>query len=74
MNQTFPDWMFAAIAVAAWSIGSWINRHWHYPPARVGAFIVIGVCALILLIRYAMRWFYRRRHPDVHDPDEWKQY
>ena len=74
MNQLLPDWMFAAFAIGAWSVGSWVYTHWHWAPARWIAIGLIVICALVVGVRYISRWLRRMKSPEVHDPDEWKQY
>ena len=74
MNYGFPDWMFAAIAIAAWEFTEYLYRQWHVPYARFAGYVVIGVCALALVIRYIVRFVRRPRHQEEPDPDEWKNY
>lgn len=74
MNQLLPDWMFAAFAIGSWSLASWIYRHWHFAPVRWIAACIIFICLMVLVVRYISRFLYRRKHPPVEDPDEWKQY
>lgn len=74
MNYGYPDWMFAAIAIAAWELCEYLARSWHVPHARWAAYGVIAICALVLLVRYIIRFVRRSRHHEPPDPDEWKQY
>lgn len=74
MNQVLPDWMFAAFAIGAWTLGGWVNRHWHWPFARWIAGAIVVVCALTLGVRYILRWIRRWKSSEVEDPDEWKNY
>jgi hypothetical protein len=74
MNQGWPDWMFAAFAIGGWELFDLIARKLHVPSARwVGGGIAV-LCLLILGVRYLRRWWYRKHHPEVPDPDEWKNY
>ncbi len=75
MNSFFPDWMFASIAIAAWSLSDWLDKSWHIPHIRLIGWIVIGLCTGMLIGRYVTRWVKRVRHPaPPPDPDEWKRY
>jgi hypothetical protein len=67
--------MFAAFAIGGWELCRLLGRYFHIMPqmTRVGAAIV-GICALVLAVRYASRLIHRIRHPERPDPDEWKQY
>lgn len=74
MNQLLPDWMFAAFAIGAWTLGGWVNSHWHWPMARWIAAAIAALCVLVIAIRYVIRFFRRLRTPRVEDPDEWRNY
>lgn len=74
MNQTLPDWMFAAFAIGAWTLSGWITRQWHWAPAHLLGEGIILICIIVLCVRYVVRYIQRKRNPEVHDPDEWKQY
>jgi hypothetical protein len=74
MDYGFPDWMFAAIAIAAWEIAAYVAHRFHVPYASYFGYGVIGVCALIIIIRYIIRWVKRPKDKQEPDPDEWKNY
>lgn len=74
MNYGFPDWMFAAIAIAAWELSEYLARRFHLAHVRLGAYIVIAICVVWVGIRYIARFIERRKHPHEHDPEEWKKY
>ncbi len=75
LNPFLPDWMFAAFAIGGWELCRTLGRMFHMMAlmTRIGAAIV-GVCAMVLAIRYAVRLLRRIRHPEQPDPDEWKRY
>ncbi|MCL6597862.1 MAG: hypothetical protein K6T81_03895 [Alicyclobacillus macrosporangiidus] len=76
MNPFLPDWMFAAFAIGGWELCRTLGRMFHIMTlmTRLGATIV-GICALVLAVRYAIRFVGRIRHPEPPpDPDEWKRY
>ncbi|QSO45960.1 hypothetical protein [Alicyclobacillus mengziensis] len=74
MNHSLPDWMFAAFAIGAWTVGGWVNTHWHLPQARWVAGAVVLICVITLGVRYLLRLIRRMKSPGVEDPDEWKNY
>ncbi|MCL6597904.1 hypothetical protein [Alicyclobacillus macrosporangiidus] len=74
MNYGWPDWMFAAFAIGGWELFDLIARRFAWPRARWLGAAVVAVCLIILAVRYGLRWWRRRKHPPVEDPDEWKRY
>jgi TRAP-type C4-dicarboxylate transport system permease small subunit len=74
MNPKLPDWMFAAFAIGAWELAELLIRQWHLMWARTGAYAIIAVCAIVLAVRYIVRFRDRLKHRDEPDPDEWKTY
>ncbi|GEO25877.1 hypothetical protein AAC03nite_16620 [Alicyclobacillus acidoterrestris] len=74
MNYGFPDWMFAAVAIAAYEIAAWIKHRFHLEWAMWIAYAIIVICAIVLLIRYVIRMVRRRRHHEADDPDDWRNY
>lgn len=74
MNYGFPDWMLAAIAITAWELTTYLNHRFHVPYLRLAGYIIVGICALILIVRYITRWLKRSNVKQEQDPDEWKSY
>ncbi len=74
MDYGFPDWMLAAIAIAAWELTAYLSHQFHLTNAKFVGYGVIGICALILIFRYIMRWLKRPKDKEEPDPDEWKNY
>lgn len=74
MSYGFPDWMFAAIAIAAYEIAAWIRHRFHLPHVMSIAFGIVIICAVVILIRYIIRAS-RKQHDDKHeDDDDWRNY
>jgi len=74
MNQVLPDWMFASFAIGAWTLGSWITRRWEIVVARQAGEAIVMICIIVLGVRYVSRYIYRKRNPEIPDPNEWKQF
>lgn len=74
MHAKLPDWMFAALAIGGWELCNVLHSRWHWVWTRNVGYAIVGLCVIVLAIRYVLRWFARRRHLDVEDPDAWKQY
>lgn len=74
MNYGYPDWMFAAIAIAAWELSAYLHDTWHLTWIRPIAYGVIGICILVLGIRHIVRFMKKSKQQDEPDPDEWKNY
>ncbi len=74
MNYGFPDWMLAAIAIAGWELTAYLAHRYHLPYAQFIGYVVIGICALILIIRYIIRFAKRPKIEEKSEPDEWKNY
>lgn len=73
MNYGFPDWMFAAIAIAAYELAQWVKHKFAWDFAMYIAYGVIAVCAIILVIRYIIR-FFRRRRQGEQEPEDWRDF
>ncbi|WP_026973781.1 hypothetical protein [Alicyclobacillus contaminans] len=74
MVRGWPDWMFAAFAIGGWELFDFLARKLHDAAMRWIGGGIVALCALVLLVRYIYRWWYRRRHPEEEDPDAWKHY
>ncbi|WAH38913.1 hypothetical protein [Alicyclobacillus dauci] len=75
MNYGFPDWMFAAIAIAAYELAAWVKHRFDVPQVMLIAYAIIIICAIILGIRYIIRGVRRRRNSDQdQDPDDWRNF
>jgi hypothetical protein len=74
MSPKFPDWMFAAIAIGLWELAELVVRKWHLAWARPVAYVLMGCCVLVVVVRYVIRIYRHFKHPHTPDPDEWKQY
>lgn len=74
MNPGLPDWMFAAFAIGGWEVFDWLATHFQYPNFRYIGGGIAGVCILVVLVRYVIRFFRRFKKKEDPDPDEWKNY
>ncbi|MFB5191055.1 hypothetical protein [Alicyclobacillus fastidiosus] len=74
MSYGFPDWMFAAIAIAAYEIAAWFKHRFHLDWAMWAAYGVIAICAIVLIIRYIVRRIRRRHDNDADGPEDWRNY
>ncbi len=74
MKYGFPDWMIAAIAIGVWELTAYLGHRYHIPYVRVFGYCVIGICLLVLIARYIIRWINRPADQKEPDPDEWKNY
>lgn len=74
MFKGWPDWMFAAFAIGGWELFDLIARKWNEPTLRWCGGAIVALCLLVVAVRYVRRWWYRRKHPEMPDPDEWKSY
>lgn len=71
MSYGFPDWMFAAIAIAAYELATWVKHRFQFPWAIWIAYGIIVVCAVVLLIRYIIRMV-RKRHSGEPEHEDWR--
>lgn len=74
MSYGFPDWMFAAIAIAAYEVAAWLKHRFHMDWAMWAAYGVIAICAIVLIIRYIVRRLRRHNDNDADDPEDWRNY
>lgn len=74
MYQGLPDWMFAAFAIGGWELFDTIARHWNVPKLRWVGAAIVGICLMVLAIRYLLRYLRRRRKPDDEDVNDWRNY
>lgn len=74
MNYGLPDWMFAAFAIAGWELTELMVRRYHFLWFRWFGYAVIGICVLVLSVRYVIRYVKRPKNQETEDPDAWKNY
>ncbi|MCY0888843.1 MAG: hypothetical protein OWQ59_10345 [Alicyclobacillaceae bacterium] len=74
MNYGFPNWMFAAIAIAAYEAGTYIESTLHVPHVQMISYVIIAVCLLIMGVRIGVRWLGRRGQTEEQNEDDWKSY
>jgi TRAP-type C4-dicarboxylate transport system permease small subunit len=72
MGYGFPDWMFAAIAIAAYEIAAWVRHRFDLPWAMWVAYGIILICVVIVGIRYVLRMVQRRKEGESTDSDDWR--
>jgi hypothetical protein len=67
--------MFAAIAIAAYELASWLNSKLHISQLMIGAYCVVAACAVIVGLRWIVRRIRARRRRDHSlDEDDWRNY
>lgn len=71
MSYGFPNWMFAAIAIAAYELGTWIGRQFHLAVASRISYGVVAVCIIIILTRMLLAKLRSFRHQE-EDDDDWR--
>lgn len=75
MNHFLPDWMFAAFAIGGWELFHFLARATGIPKLIWVSWGIVAVCALVLGIRYIVRFIQRlRRKEEPPGPDDWKNY
>lgn len=74
MNYGFPNWMFAAIAIAAYEIADWLHSSLHVPYALKISYAIILICLMIIGIRKGKSWVIKKRRPENPDSDDWQSY
>lgn len=74
MSYGFPDWMFAAIAIAAYEIAAWIKHRFNMPEAMWIAYGIIVICVIVILIRYIIRTLRKNRDNEHEEDDDWRNY
>jgi len=74
MEYGLPDWMFAAFAIAGWELSELLVRRWHLYWFHWVSYSIVGLCILVLVVRYIIRYVKRPRHEEPENPDAWKEY
>ncbi|MCF8563492.1 hypothetical protein LLE49_01880 [Alicyclobacillus tolerans] len=75
MSSPFlPDWMFAAFAIGGWELFDWLAQRLHQQAFHWIGGGIVALCALILGLRYVVRFVRKMRHNEEPDPEEWKHY
>ncbi|MFD1674909.1 hypothetical protein [Alicyclobacillus fodiniaquatilis] len=74
MSYGFPDWMFAAIGIAAYELATWFKHQFHFSWAMWVAYGIIAVCALILFVRYLIRFIRRKKRKDSESEEDWRDF
>lgn len=74
MNQAFPNWMFAALAIGVFELCDQIARRWSVPTVRYAGGIIAALLLCVVAIRYIVRYVKRDRNEQAPGDDDWKNY
>ncbi|MDI9260916.1 hypothetical protein [Alicyclobacillus sendaiensis] len=68
MNERYPNWMFAGVAIAAYELAGFLARWTGVSNIRWVGYGVVAACAAILGIRYLRSmWTSRKRRRGPKD-------
>lgn len=69
MNERYPNWMFAGIAIAAYEFSGFLARWTGASGIRWAGYGVVAACAATLGVRYLHRlWARRGKRRPPKDP------
>ncbi|KRW92042.1 hypothetical protein [Alicyclobacillus hesperidum] len=74
MNYGFPDWMFAAIAIAAYELAAWLHQRLGVPWIMWVGYGVVALCVLVVAIRWVVRRIRQQQRPPEQEEDDWRNY
>ncbi|SIS64687.1 MULTISPECIES: hypothetical protein [Alicyclobacillus] len=65
MNERYPNWMFAGVAIAAYEFSGFLARLTHASGIRWVGYGVVAACAAILAVRYLRAFWLRRKRRET---------
>lgn len=74
MRYGFPNWMFAAIAIAGYEAASWLGGRLHQPQLVKVGYVVVALCVVIIGVRWIIGRIRSRRQDDSVDDEDWRNF